>query len=123
MSTPPEHVHIVAQAPAKPVLGAPCNGCGVCCLLEPCPLGVLLSGYRQGRCRALRWQMEAGVYRCGAMTAPRELLGERLPQVLRPATPLLTRALGAMAGRWVAAGAGCDCDAELVDDVPPAPHV
>ena len=38
-------IRIHADAPAKPPVGAPCNGCGVCCLLEPCPLGVLLSGY------------------------------------------------------------------------------
>jgi hypothetical protein len=119
MSTLPKQILIVAQAPVKPALGESCNGCGVCCLLEPCPLGVLLSGYRHGRCQALRWQAEVGLYRCGAMTVPRDVLGERLPQVLRPAMPLLARALGVMAGRWVAVGTGCDCDAELADDVPP----
>jgi len=37
----------------KPDFGAPCNGCGVCCASEPCPLGVLLSWRRRGRCRLL----------------------------------------------------------------------
>ena len=120
MSKSVKQILIVAQSPAKPVQGEPCNGCGVCCLLEPCPLGVLLSGYRRGSCLALRWDAVTGMYRCGAMTEPRQVLHERLPKVLRLATPLLARALEAMAGRWVAAGIGCDCDVELADD--PAPN-
>jgi len=120
MTQPPEQILLDAKAPAKPALGEPCNGCGVCCLLEPCPLGVLLSGFRHGRCSALRWQADTEMYRCGAMTLPREVLRERLPQLLRPASLLLAPALGATAGRWVAAGTGCDCDAELADDLPSA---
>jgi hypothetical protein len=119
MSTLKEHVLIFANAPAKPAPGAPCNGCGVCCLLEPCPLGVLLSGRRQGACQALRWQEDAQIYRCGAITAPREVLQERLPQFLQPATRLVAGVLGKLACRWVAAGAGCDCDAELEADRSP----
>jgi len=38
-----EVILIHPEAPAKPPLGAPCNGCGVCCLAEPCPVGVLVS--------------------------------------------------------------------------------
>ena len=120
MPSPTEHVLIFAKAPAKPELGAPCNGCGVCCLLAPCPLGVLLSGYRQGACRALRWQEDRGQYRCGAITAPREVLQARLPHLLHPITAVMAGGLGWMAGRWVAAGVGCDCDAELEADAPPA---
>jgi hypothetical protein len=120
MPTPTEHILIFANAPAKPVLGAPCNGCGVCCLLAPCPLGVLLSGYRQGACRALRWQADLGLYRCGAITVPHEVLIERLPRFLHPASALVAGVLGVTAGRWVAAGAGCDCDAELETDTHPA---
>ena len=40
-------------APAQPQTGAPCNGCGVCCLAFPCPLGRVLSLRRLGRCSAL----------------------------------------------------------------------
>jgi len=120
MPTPTEHVLIYANAPAKPTLGASCNGCGVCCLMAPCPLGVLLSGHRQGPCRALRWQAEDSMYRCGAITAPQEVLAERLPPWLQPTTPLLAAGLGRVARRWVAAGVGCDCDAELEAESPPA---
>ena len=118
MPTPTQHVLIFADAPAKPALGAPCNGCGVCCLLAPCPLGVLLSGQRQGPCRALRWQAEGRLYRCGAITAAQEVLAARLPFWLHWATPLLSVALGRVARRWVAAGMGCDCDAELEPEPP-----
>lgn len=81
-----------AEAPPKPALGQPCNGCGLCCAVAPCPVGMLLSGRRQGPCSQLRWQADAGLYRCGLLVGP--------PR------PLLT----ALARRWIAAGAGCDCD-------------
>ena len=44
-----EHtIHIHPQAPGKVPEGVACNGCGVCCLFEPCPLGVVLSRARVG---------------------------------------------------------------------------
>ena len=61
-------IHIHPAAPAKPALGAPCNGCGVCCLAEPCPLGQVISRKRRGACDALRWDEVQAVYRCGAIT-------------------------------------------------------
>jgi hypothetical protein len=48
-------IKIHPDAPPKPAVGAPCNGCGVCCLAEPCPLGVILSRRLKGACVALRW--------------------------------------------------------------------
>lgn len=86
-------------APSKPAPGAPCNGCGVCCAVAPCPLGVLLSRRRRGRCAALRWDAGPGRYRCGAVSAPRRHV-PWLPAVL-------TRWL---ALRWIAAATGCDSD-------------
>lgn len=99
---PSQHqlIHIHQQAPSKPPMGAPCNGCGLCCLAEPCPLGVLLSRSRSGPCTALRWDAQARQYRCGALDAgawPRPLAGIKARLVLR----------------WIAAGAGCDCDLEM----------
>jgi hypothetical protein len=83
------HIRIHTAAPAKPPLGAACNGCGLCCLAEPCPLGMIVSMRMRGACRALRWD---GVrYRCGVMRRP-----------------LLRR----LVGRWIAAGRGCDSSAE-----------
>jgi predicted molibdopterin-dependent oxidoreductase YjgC len=86
-------IRIHAQAPAKPSMGGTCNGCGVCCLSEPCPVGVLVSQRRRGACAALRWN-EAGLrYRCG-------LIDEA-----RPWRSTFVR-------RWIAAGRGCDSDAQ-----------
>lgn len=111
-------VHIFAQAPAKPVLGAPCNGCGVCCLLEPCPLGVVLCGHRTGACLALRWQPDFRLYRCGAITRPGDVLQDRLPRCLQFLSPVLAWTLVRWARRWVAAGIGCDCDSEVMPACP-----
>lgn len=103
-------LHIEPEAPPKPALGAPCNGCGVCCLMEPCPLGVLLSGRRRGACSALQWQSASRQYRCGAITCAHEVLRARLPAFAHASVPLLAATLARLAKRWVAAGVGCDCD-------------
>jgi hypothetical protein len=85
-------IRIHALAPHKPALGAACNGCGVCCLSEPCPVGMLFSLRRLGACRALRWDETSTRYRCGLMAH----------RVLRP-----------IVSRWIAAGQGCDSDADV----------
>lgn len=108
-------VHIEREAPPKPDLGAPCNGCGVCCLMEPCPLGVLLSGRRSGACIALRWQPTSLQYRCGAITQAQEVLRARLPAFAHAAVPLLAALQARLARRSVAAGVGCDCDVPRPD--------
>lgn len=89
-------IQIQPHASHKPPVGAACNGCGICCLAEPCPVGVVLSLSRVGPCKALRWVDAERQYRCGA-------LGDC-------ATGLRARVIG----RWIGAGAGCDCDLEGV---------
>ncbi|HEY9027306.1 MAG TPA: hypothetical protein VIP05_23645 [Burkholderiaceae bacterium] len=84
----------------KPAEAAPCNGCGVCCAAEPCPVGVLVSGRRSGACAALSWNDDAGLYRCGLVADPRAVL-PRLPALLAPAVSRLAR-------RWISAASGCD---------------
>lgn len=98
-------IHLHPQAAAKPATGAPCNGCGVCCASEPCPLGVLASRKRQGACAALVWHEGSARYRCGLIEAP----AEHLPAPLRWAAPAVARA----ARRGIAAGRGCDCSLEI----------
>ena len=93
-------IHLHSQAPLKPELGAPCNGCGVCCATEPCPLGMVLSGQRTGACKALRWSDQGQRYMCGAVAMPRAVL----PRWLRMFAPLLP----GIARRWISAGSGCD---------------
>ena len=86
-------IQIHPDAPPKPALGQPCNGCGVCCLAEPCPLGVLLSRRTTGSCVAVNWQ--GSRYVCGALA--------KNPHGLR----------GWLMRRWIAAGIGCDCSMEV----------
>ncbi len=83
-------IRIHAAAPPKPAWGSACNGCGVCCLSQPCPVGILVSLKLSGACHALRWDAAATRYRCGLMAS-----------TLRP-----------LAKRWIAAGKGCDSDAD-----------
>ncbi|WP_077037011.1 hypothetical protein [Pelomonas sp. KK5] len=85
-------IHIHAEAPPKPPEGQTCNGCGICCLAEPCPVGVVVSLKRHGACNALRWSDGQMRYVCGLMTGP----------------TIIRR----MVGRWIAAGQGCDCSLE-----------
>jgi hypothetical protein len=98
-------IRLHVQSPPKPAVGRACNGCGVCCAMEPCPLGVVLSRRRRGACVALQWSDAAARYRCGVLTAP----SAWLPRALRGCAPLLAR----WARRWIAAGVGCDCDVSV----------
>lgn len=85
-------IHVHPDAPLKPAPGAACNGCGVCCLAEPCPLGMVLSLKREGACRMLRWDDGARRYVCGVLVRAgwwRNLVK-----------------------RWIASGSGCDCSLE-----------
>ncbi len=89
------------KAPPKPALGQPCNGCGLCCAAEPCPLGMLLSRRRLGACVALQWVPAAATYRCGVLVQPRRWL------------PWLPASWARrLAQRWIAVGAGCDATIE-----------
>ena len=104
-------IHLHAAAPPKPPVGAPCNGCGVCCAVAPCPLGMLASGRTTGACAALVWQADAGRYLCGLIAEP----SARLPRALKWLAP----ALAGTARRSIAAGAGCDCSLETAPLPPP----
>jgi len=85
------------DAPPKPPIGAACNGCGVCCSAEPCPLGMLLSLRGRGRCRLLRFDAERSRYRCGLMA-----------RVDAPPTAWHRRLTQPLVARWIGAGLGCD---------------
>jgi hypothetical protein len=93
-------IRLHPAAPAKPAERAPCNGCGVCCAAEPCPVGVLVSGRRTGACAALSWNRDASLYRCGLVSSP----GVVLPRLPRALAPLVSR----LARRWISAASGCD---------------
>lgn len=94
-------IHIQVAAPPKPAAGTDCNGCGVCCAAEPCPLGAVLSRRRRGACAALSWDEHRHCYGCGALLQPRRWL------------PWLPAAWGQhLVRRWIAAGRGCDATLE-----------
>ncbi|MDE1947423.1 MAG: hypothetical protein KGL43_21745 [Burkholderiales bacterium] len=84
-------IHLQLDAPPKPAPGAACNGCGVCCAAEPCPLGMLASRRMQGQCSALVWDDAQRRYVCGLVQRASRI-GRRF--VLR----------------WIGAAQGCDCD-------------
>ncbi len=98
-------IHLHRAAPAKPAAGAPCNGCGVCCALETCPVARLRFLQASGPCPALEWSAAESRYRCGLLLRPVHYVGV-LPRIAEgPARRLLAR--------WISAGSGCDCTAEV----------
>ena len=107
-------IRIEPLAPAKPAWGAPCNGCGICCLVEPCPVGMVLSVKRQGACDALHWDAQLASYQCGALVRPGAVLREILPRPLRRLSGALAPLLASIARRAIAVGVGCDCDLQVM---------
>lgn len=102
-------IHIHPEAPPKPPEGAPCNGCGVCCLAEPCPVGMLVSRKRRGACDLLRWSRGQGRYVCGLLVD-----GRQADEGLDGPTMRLVRRLWlAWARRLISAGSGCDASIEV----------
>jgi hypothetical protein len=98
-------VKLHALAPAKPELGASCNGCGACCAMETCPVGRVVFVRRGGPCPALQWHIAMRRYRCGLVDSP----GDYLRWL-----PLWARDLaGRLIARSIAVGSGCDLDARV----------
>ncbi|OZA91252.1 MAG: hypothetical protein B7X56_00425 [Burkholderiales bacterium 34-67-9] len=112
----PKHwqlLQVEPQAPAKPALGQPCNGCGLCCLAEPCPLGMVLSLRVRGACRLLRWEAGQQCYRCGAILASSAGHDHtQSDQASAAPLSLWARLWNRLARRWIAAGSGCDATFE-----------
>ena len=102
-------IYIHPEAPVKPPLNAPCNGCGVCCLAEPCPVGVLVSRRLKGACKALVWSDTARRYHCGLLQGSGDE-GVVPPRGWR-------RMARALWQRWVrrmiSAGSGCDASMDV----------
>lgn len=107
-SKSPATIWLQPSAPVKPAVGAPCNGCGLCCLAEPCPLGVLVSRRRTGACVALQWSDGQQRYLCGMVADPGGVTGWTHPWAVR--------AVSALARRWIASGTGCDADLAVQQD-------
>ena len=101
-------ISVHADAPPKPAEGESCNGCGICCAAERCPVAWLFLPLRRGACPALEWDAQAGRYHCGMVVAPVRYI-RWLPRRWEP-----------RASRWfasrIAAGQGCDCSITEVPD-------
>lgn len=80
----------------KPAEGAPCNGCGWCCISEPCALSKEFLGATD-TCPAL--ERAGDRYACGLITNPSLYLG----------TPEFGNAvLADNFGQMLGIGTGCD---------------
>ena len=93
----------------KPAHGAPCNRCGVCCLITLCDLGQHVFGHKLGPCPALR-QPPGGDAVCGLTVEP-EAFAPRRAMIAGKAT------LRDAALVLIASGVGCDarCNGEPIN--------
>jgi hypothetical protein len=99
-------IQIHTAAPAKPALGLPCNGCGVCCAAAPCPVSALFLNHTDGACPALIWEEQSLKYRCGMILSP-SYYCRWLPASFNRFTTKLMR-------RWIALDVGCDSEAQAI---------
>lgn len=88
----------------KPRPAAPCNGCGLCCIAERCPIALAVAGEGPGPCPLLERQGER--FGCGMILDP-----------ARHAPALAERegaeVLSAAAALLLGAGKGCDSTDEV----------
>lgn len=90
----------------KPPHGAPCNGCGGCCIDRRCPLGERLFG-PGGNCPALERVIPSLAFTCGVIRRPAHY------------APAVVAQHGEDAARKAAAllmGAGLGCDALIAGE-------
>lgn len=90
-------------APTKPLYGQPCNGCGLCCVMQQCPVSAQLFGPKE-LCPALEAVGEA--YTCGLIASP-----SRYFDAPEWGAALVGEAIGMILG----AGTGCDAVANDAD--------
>jgi hypothetical protein len=101
-------IELHRDAPPKPKLGHPCNGCGLCCAAETCPVGRVIFLRKAGPCPALVWDQSSSRYWCGMVSAPDRYLTWLPKSWAKSASPLFAR--------WISADMACDSNAELIDD-------
>jgi len=86
---------------AQPERGAPCNGCGMCCVVKPCWIGRMLFEVEEGECPALQWTSEGSS--CGLMANPAQFMPARVriegaTRVKEAAKALICAGLGCIPG-------------------------
>ncbi|MFZ6770871.1 hypothetical protein ACO0LM_27775 [Undibacterium sp. Di26W] len=108
-------IWLKADAPMKPAVGQACNGCGVCCAAEPCPVARFFLWQLRDSCRALEWHADVLQYRCGML---------RQPSVYLPWLPAIWQTWFARrVRRWIAAGTACDSDALVASGTLPEDQI
>jgi len=88
----------------KPAEGAPCNGCGLCCIAEPCGISLQLGATAGQSCPFLIY--EEARFWCGVIKRPLAVL-PHLGLTAEKAGALSEAAADALGG----VGGGCDSDA------------
>lgn len=86
----------------KPKLHEPCNGCGMCCTVEPCQLAREMLDCTVGPCIAMEFDSEK--YICGLVKRPAWYMfkEDRPESETGPISVMFANALGI--------GRGCDAD-------------
>ncbi len=99
---------------AKPSYGLPCNGCGLCCQNEICPLGQFAFPSWQAPCPAL--ERDGDRFVCGLVNRP---------EVYAPIKTAVNGVEEMRAAAMHANGVGIGCDARLDEErdvVPPVEY-
>ena len=106
----------------KPLIGMPCNGCGICCQIRVCYNGAFIQGLVNdfgetvpGPCPALV-KRPGGNYGCDIYLQPKKYIKNR---------PYPEDVLKRNFGHLIGAGTGCDdigystdpADLELIDEI------
>ena len=115
-------IWLKVEAPAKPLLGNTCNGCGVCCAAEPCPVARVFLWQWRGACRALVWSEAQQQYRCGMLLQPATYLRFLTASPQTWFARLFLRIFTRLVARWIAAGTACDSAAEVEIQASPNVH-
>ena len=97
-------IHLELGAPHKPPVGYTCNGCGVCCALETCPIARIVFLQRKGPCPALEWSQSTSRYHCGLLVQP-----ERYLWLARVLSGRFRSFIQRLMSRSISEGSGCDC--------------
>ena len=98
--------------PEYPGTGNPCNGCGLCCLAEPCPVSLELFG-QSSQCPAL--EFDGGRFRCALMTNPGDY--GAIPEGVLSLDLDHEMAASSYYRQLIGAGMGCDSEIDAFVDL------
>jgi hypothetical protein len=85
----------------KPKFGEKCNGCGMCCTVEPCLIAQTLLNCHEGPCVALETETD-GRKTCGMVKRPAHYMFNE------DAPPSATGEFQVMIANMLGIGRGCD---------------